>query len=118
MGWNSGFTIMENTVVTLYDNGVLTKDLLDKIMNPFKGTDCDSGGSRGLVSNDGKCVEHIICEIMKPEETKNVVENPKWDCPYEEIPTNYEGYSDPYWKANENAYDLFYAIWRDMWGMW
>ena len=118
MGWNDGYTIIENKIVSLYDNGALTKELLDKIITPYMGTDCDSDGSRNLVSKDGKCLEHIICELIFPKETKEVLENPRWDCPYDKILSVYEGYPDPYWKANEKAYDLFQTIWRDMWGMW
>ena len=113
MGWNSGYAIMENTVVALYDSRVLTIDLLDKIMDPYKGTDCDSGGSNDLMSKDGLGVEEIICKIMKPEEYKEVIENPEWytgEEPESELHNK--------WGSNKKAYDLFSSIWRDMWGIW
>lgn len=121
MGWNSGFAEMERAVISAYDNGILTKELLDEIMEPYKGTDCDSGGSNNLVSKDGKCVEHIICLMMKPEETKEIIDNPIWEVPYEEIGvTHYEKkwYPEPYWIANEKSYDLFSSIWHGIWGCW
>lgn len=113
MGWNAGYTIMEKTVVALYDSGFLTSELLDKIMEPYKGTDCDYGGSHGLKSKDGLWVEEIICKTMKPEEYKEVIENPKW-CDGGEPETEYHNK----WHSNEKAYDLFFPIWRDMWGIW
>lgn len=107
MGWNAGYTEMEKTVMLAYDSGTLTVELLDKIMEPYKGTDCDSGGSMNLLSRDGLCVEEIICKIMKPEEYEDVVKHPKY----------YEG-EEPCWNSNERAYDLFDSIWRGMWGIW
>ena len=121
MGWNNGFAKMEEEVIKTYDKGLLTKEKLEEIMKPYKNTDCDSGGSNHLVSKDGFCVEHIICLVMKPKETKEVIENPKWDGLYEEIGKtiyNDETYPEPYWTANERTYDLFLSIWRDLWGIW
>lgn len=113
MGWNTGYTIMEHTVVTLYDSGMLTSDLLDKIMEPYKRTDCDSGGSHDLKAKDGLGAEEIICKTMKPEEYKEVVENPKW---YEGEEPETECHDK--WSSNEKAYDLFFSIWSNMWGIW
>ena len=113
MGWNTGYAIMENTVVALYDSGVLTSELLDKIMKPFKGTDCDSGGSNDLKARDGSGVEEIICKTMKPEKYKEVVENPKWHEGEEPETEDHDK-----WNSNEKAYDLFSSIWRDMWEIW
>lgn len=118
MGWNSGFRIMEQTVVSLYDEGILTSTLLDKIVEPYKGTDLDHGGSEKLTSKDGLCVDHIICKVMKPEETRQVEENPRWWSDFEENRDTYMENPDPLWVANEAASDLFDTIWRDMWGMW
>ncbi len=121
MGWNSGYTQMEQDVICAYDKGILDKELLNKIMEPYKGTDCDSGGSNQLTTKDGKCVEHVICLIMKPEETKNAIENPIWEIPYEEIGiTMYEKkwYAEPYWVANERARELFSDIWHNEWKCW
>lgn len=107
MGWNAGYTIMEHTVVTLYDKGLLTAEILDAVMEPYKGKDCDSGGSADLKAKDGLGVEEIICKTMEPEKYKDVIENPKY----------YEGEKEC-WKSNERAYDLFQSIWSGNWGIW
>lgn len=121
MGWDTGYTIMEHTVITLYDSDILTKELLDKVMEPFKGTDCDSGGSRDLLSKDGLTVEQIICKTMEPEQYEDVITNPKY---YEEDLEYYKDEpellkdSSVLWKINEKASTLFNSIWCDKWKMW
>lgn len=118
MGWNSGFKVMEKTVITAYDENILTSEILDKIMSPYKGTDCDSGGSQNLLSKDDLCVEEIICKIMKPEEYQKAVDNPVWIDDFEE---NREIYlENNNWKyiANDKLTELFNSIWRDIWKIW
>ncbi len=110
MGWNAGYTIMEQTIIALYDTGALTAELLDAVMTPYKHSDCDSGGSYNLVSKDGLGVEEIICKIMKPEEYAAVKTEPKW----------FEGegpgcVSHHPWFSNEKAQSLFWSIWSGMW---
>lgn len=107
MGWNSGYTSMEKSVVSLYDTGTLTAEILNTVMEPYKGTDCDSGGSCELKSTEGLGVEEIICKIMKPAEYEDVIKNPKY---YED--------EEPSWSSNERAYDLFRSIWNGIWGIW
>ena len=63
VGWNSGFTIFEATVVGAYDLGVLDKKLLAVLLEPYRGSDIDSGGCRDLVSADGKGVKQIVIEV-------------------------------------------------------
>lgn len=118
MGWNSGYTAMEAAVITVYNTGTLTSQTLDEMMEPYKGTDCDSGGSRNLRANDGLGVREIICKVMKPEEYQEAMDNPRM---YDDFEENEELYKeDPRWafNANEKAEDVFYSIWRDMWGIW
>jgi hypothetical protein len=62
MGWNQGYTIFEQTVIGAYNLGVLTKELLAVLMEPYRDSDIDSGGSCGLRSADGKGVEQIAVE--------------------------------------------------------
>jgi hypothetical protein len=62
MGWNQGYEIFEATVVGAYDIGKLDKALLSVLMEPYRGTDIDSGGSHDLKSRDGKGVEQIVIE--------------------------------------------------------
>lgn len=63
MGWNAGYTIFESTVIGAYDLGVLNKELLSVLMEPYRGTDIDEGGARGLTSKDGKSAELIAVEV-------------------------------------------------------
>jgi hypothetical protein len=63
MGWNQGYSIFEATVVGAYDLGKLDKNLLAVLMEPYRESDIDGGGKRGLRSQDGKDVEEIVCEI-------------------------------------------------------
>lgn len=107
MGWSKGYETMEAAVVAAYNTGKLTPEQLDKIMEPYKGTDCDSGGSNNLKSTDGLGVEEIICKIMKPQEYEDVIQNPVY---YED--------EEPSWNSNEKAYDLFSSIWSGIWKMW
>lgn len=62
MGWNEGYTIFEATVIGAYDLGKLDKALLTVLMEPYRDTDIDSGGSRDLTARDGKKVEQIVIE--------------------------------------------------------
>jgi hypothetical protein len=101
MGWNTGYTIMESQVVSLYDKGVLNKDVLNAIMEPFRDSDIDSGGSMELKAKDGKSADNIICFIMEPEKyneaIKDFVPDPE----------------EPDW--NEKLYDLCEEITRREW---
>lgn len=90
MGWNTGYTIFEATVVGAYDLGKLDKALLEVLMEPYRGTDIDSGGSADLESKDGKRVEQIVIETFglempkKPEGEYD--DNPDaWDKYHEEV---------------------------------
>jgi hypothetical protein len=104
MGWNEGYRIMEQQVIALYDAEVLNKDVLNALMEPFRNSDIDHGGSQGLRTNDGKNADDIICFIMEPEKYKEAVEN------YVPDPENPE--------YNEKLYNLYYKITREEWGFW
>lgn len=67
MGWNRGWTMFEDTVVGAYNLGKLDEDLLDVRMEPYRGTDIDSGGKTGLLSKDGKEAEQIVIETLGME---------------------------------------------------
>lgn len=105
MGWNEGYRTMERTVVSAYDTGSLTPELLDSLMEPYKGTDCDRGGSENLRSRDGLGVEEIICKIMEPEKYEDVIKHLQYD----------EGET---WESSGKTYDLFWEIWNGKWGIW
>jgi len=107
MGWNQGYTIMEAQVVKAYDSGFLNKDLLNVIMEPFRDSDIDSGGSYDLKAKDGKGAEEIICFIMEPEKYQDAIDNPS--------PPDPDYPDDPY---NEKLDDLWNEITRREWKFW
>jgi len=89
MGWNTGYEIFEQTVVGAYDLGVLSKELLAVLMEPYRDTDIDSGGRRGLLSKDGKGVEQIVVETfgkewpVMPDGAGDDVSEDVWDRRYD-----------------------------------
>lgn len=88
MGWNTGYTIFEATVVSVYDLGKLDKEMLSAIMEPYRGTDIDSGGRLGIKAKDGKMVEQIVIE------TWGLVMPGAPACEYVEDPDAWESFSD------------------------
>ncbi len=64
MGWNAGYRIFESTVINIYNQGKLDKEMLSLLMELYRGTDIDSGGSQDLVANDGKMLEQIVIETF------------------------------------------------------
>ncbi len=108
MGWNAGGTVVEAQIIGLYNKKLLTPEILDVIMEPFKETDCDTAGFYNLKADDGKDVYEIICMVMQPEKYKEVFENLVFtDDKCEQIFIN-----------SENGYDLWFSIWRGMWDIW
>lgn len=82
MGWNTGYTIFEATVIGAYNLGKLDKDLLAVLMEPYRGTDIDSGGKEFLLSTDGKEVEQIVIEtwgLEMPAKPNNEAEQVEYD---------------------------------------
>ena len=80
MGWNQGYTIFESTVIGAYDLAKLDKALLKVLMEPYRDTDIDSGGSHDLETHDGKSVMEVVIEIMgsampaRPEQDEDTEE--------------------------------------------
>jgi hypothetical protein len=64
MGNNAAFGEFEFYTVTLYDKGVLDKELLTTIMERYRGTDIDSGGKEDLSSKDGLDIEQIVLKVF------------------------------------------------------
>lgn len=108
MGWNSGYSKLERQIIELYNINELTIESLNAIMDPYKGTDCDSGGSNNLHSKDGLNMAQIICKIMKPDEYEDAIKNPIYS----------EGYTEKCLENNEKFYNLYSSIWYDTWNMW
>lgn len=88
MGWNTGYTIFEATVIGAYNLGKLDKAMLKVLMEPYRGTDIDNGGGRDLTTKDGKGVEQVVIEVWgmkcpaKPAKNANAAE---WDDYWEKI---------------------------------
>lgn len=97
MGWNTGYTIFEATVVGAYDLGKLDKDLLEVLMDPYRDTDIDSGGSADLESEDGKDVKQIVIETFGLE-----------------MPTKPDGDYESNTKAWEKYHDEVYTKMREV----
>lgn len=57
---------MEETVVGVYNLGKLDVKLLRVLLEPYRGTDIDHGGSRDLKTKDGFGVDDIIIKFMEP----------------------------------------------------
>jgi hypothetical protein len=94
MGWNTGYTIFEATVVGAYDLGKLDKELLTVLMEPYRDSDIDSGGSCDLKSKDGKTVERIVIET--------------WGLDMPKSPSGkYDDAQDAWDEYNESVYDQF-----------
>jgi hypothetical protein len=63
---------MEETVMGAYKLGRLDKKLLCVLMEPYRGTDIDSGGSADLKAKDGLEVPDIVIKIMDPAAFKKL----------------------------------------------
>jgi hypothetical protein len=94
MGWNSGYSIFESTVVGAYDLGKLDEALLAVLMEPYRGTDIDSGGEKGLKSKDGLDVVDIVLKVRG-------VEIP----PAPDLPIDYQTWTDEQWQTSEDWYE-------------
>lgn len=57
---------MEETVMGAYKLGVLDVKLLKVLMEPYRGTDIDSGGSADLKTKEGLEVPDIVIKMMTP----------------------------------------------------
>ena len=67
MGWNTGYTIYEETVIATYDSGKLTPDILRAIIAPYRDTDIDHGGCMNLRTNDGLSADEVTLKLLAPE---------------------------------------------------
>jgi len=67
MGHHREYQIMEKQVIELYDLGVLNKEILNAIMQPFCYSTIVCSVGNDLTSKNGKSSDEIICFIMEPE---------------------------------------------------
>jgi hypothetical protein len=94
MGWNGGYTIFEATVVGAYDLGKLDKELLSVLMEPYRGSDIDSGGEMGLKAKDGLDVVEIVLKTFG----RKLPEKP-------DLPDDYKLWTPAQDRANERYWD-------------
>jgi len=104
MGWNEGYSIMEVQVINLYNEGILTKNVLKGLMEPFRDSDIDRGGSHDLKSKDGKTADEIIISVMEPEKYQEAADG--------FVATEENG------GYNEKLDDLWYEITKREWNFW
>lgn len=105
MGWNTGWTIMEKTVVGSYNLGKLDKALLGVLMEPYRGSDIDSGGSQNLRAQDGKDVQDIVIEVWG--RTAEVPTMPPAIRKNQKLSDQEEDAWEEYWEAKHT---VFYDI--------
>lgn len=70
MGWNYGYTMMEEHIIGMYDflgEEGFTAEVAKIIMRPYISTDADSGGAIYLEAHDGKMMEQIVVEAVDPD---------------------------------------------------
>lgn len=101
MGNNAAYTEFEETVIILYDSGVLNKDILSNIMERYRGTDIDTGGMRGTLSKDGLDCEEITLKVFGHEIPK-----------YPNVPKSMDEWTEEegalvenYWEMRGDAFD-------------
>lgn len=112
MGWNAGYTVLEKQVIELYNNDLLTKDVLACVIEPFKETDCDHGGSYNLVAKDGLFADEIMLKVWNPESYKHFLDEIGSDFSSKEDRLDAIGNSDTF-------YELFWdEIWNGEWHIW
>lgn len=88
MGWNSGYTIFVASVIGAYDLGKLDKDLLSVLMEPYRGSDIDSGGCRHLRARDGKEMRQIVIEtwgLEMPKAPPDSDDEDTWDRYHDDV---------------------------------
>jgi hypothetical protein len=103
LGNNVTYSTFQHTVITLYNHGVLTVDLLDELAKEYEGTDIDSGGDTGLLTKDGKTLEEVCIGLI----------DPAW---IPERSENDEDYMDPAEWEDEERYYKWERITDGRWG--
>lgn len=68
MGDNSAYTHMEASVIAAYNAG-LRGEQLAPFLEPYRGSDIDSGGRCDLKTADGKDIDEVLIEAFgSPEQ--------------------------------------------------
>lgn len=102
---------MEETVMGVHKLGKLDKAILKVLMEPYRGTDIDSGGAADLKDKDGLEVPDIVIKIMAPAVFKKlepmrlaVMKHPK---DYKKRSEAQEALQEKYYEAR---YEAFHKI--------
>jgi|SRR5437899_1204024 len=103
MGNNAAYSSFEYTIITIYNHGKLTLELLDELAKDYEGMDVDSGGSRDLVTKDGKTLEEVCIGLI----------DPAWVPVKSTEPNAY--YTPDEWE-DEERYDKWMEITDGRWG--
>ena len=99
MGSNAAFSQFEHFTIATYDAGSLTKDLLSKFMEFYRGVDIDHGGMRGTLTNDGLDVEQVVLKVFEkacPEKPDLPLDRKTWTKEQSQV-------NEDYWDARDNA---------------
>jgi hypothetical protein len=103
MGNNAAYSSFEHTIVTIYNHGILTLELLDELAKDYEGMDVDAGGSRDLQTKDGKTLKEVCIGLV----------DPAW------VPVKTDGpddYDDPEEWEWEEKYGKWNEITDERWG--
>ncbi len=123
MGWNEGYSIYEEIVIGLYDKNVLTQDVLQIVLNPFRDTDMDHGGSADLKTHDGLNADEVVVKVAKPEFWDNWDKRrndilQKSDCSTWEQWYEKFTYKTKEYKEESNLSDEFHDTWASITETW
>ncbi len=114
MGWNTGYTIYEKTVIEVYNSGALTPELLRTLIEPYQDTDIDHGGSKGLKAHDGLDADEIVVKLLNPEAWEEYLKMPRPpEDPYTWTPEQETMSSELYWFMYDKG-----GAWREIMKSW
>ena len=64
MGNNAAYSYFEDSVIAVYNKGVLDQELLSALMEIHRGCDIDSGGRQGTLTTDGLDCEEVVLKTF------------------------------------------------------
>jgi hypothetical protein len=103
MGNNAAFTAFEASVIPVYNRGVLDRELLSDLMEPYRDCDIDSGGMVGTLTKDGLDIYEVVIKTFGHDVPKKP-----------DLPKNYREWTPEQDAANEayhnTIYELFHGI--------
>lgn len=118
MGNNQAYSFMEETVMGAYKMGRLDKKLLAVLLEPYRDTDIDFGGSADLKAKDGLEVPDIVIKIMDPATFKKleplrVAVNKHRKKDYNKLTEEQQDAQEEYY---EKRYEAFHKITKKQFG--